>query len=134
VATRSPAGEARDLHRRALRTATPTASRAVRASMIAPTKHMLEMPCARGCARRCRRRHAHEPRAARIHPAFASGAMVGVDAMVARIYEDLLVPIDDPALSRLDRLRITRAARRSRLRQRRQRHVLVVAAPRTGLV
>lgn len=37
---------------------------------------------------------------ARIHQAFASGATwSSVDAMVARIYEDLFaMPIDDPAL------------------------------------
>jgi hypothetical protein len=81
----------------------PTESRAMRASVIAPTKHMVEMPVLRavtplsdveGDTRTNLALHA------RIHQAFASGAQwSSVDAMVARIYEDLFaMPIDDAAL------------------------------------
>lgn len=81
----------------------PTGSRAVHASMIAPTKHMVEMPVLRAVAslsdiegdtRTNLALHA------RIHQAFASGAeWSSVDAMVARIYEDLFaMPIHDAAL------------------------------------
>ncbi|HUS30273.1 MAG TPA: hypothetical protein VMZ53_17315 [Kofleriaceae bacterium] len=94
-----------ELHRQALAQPVPpvTESRAMRASMIAPTKHMVEMPMLRavsplsdieGDTRTNLALHA------RIHQAFASGAQwSSVDAMVARIYEDLFeMPIDDPAL------------------------------------
>jgi hypothetical protein len=81
----------------------PAESRAMRASMIAPTKHMVEMPVLRavspvadveGDTRTNLALHA------RIHQAFASGAQwTSVDAMVARIYEDLFaMPLDDAAL------------------------------------
>lgn len=81
----------------------PNGSRAVRASMIAPTKHMVEMPVLRAVAplsdvegdtRTNLALHA------RIHQAFAAGAQwSSVDAMVARIYEDLFaMPIHDAAL------------------------------------
>ena len=83
--------------------APPSEPRAVRASMIAPTKHMVEMPVLRvvsplsdieGDTRTNLALHA------RIHQAFASGAQwSSVDAMVERIYEDLFqMPLDDPAL------------------------------------
>jgi hypothetical protein len=94
-----------ELHRQALSQPVPPAptTRAVRASMIAPTKHMVEMPMLRAVAplsdvdgdtRTNLALHA------RIHQAFASGAQwSSVDAMVARIYEDLFeMPVDDPAL------------------------------------
>jgi len=94
-----------ELHRQALaQPVPPTAeSRAMRASMLAPTKHMVEMPMLRavsplsdvdGDTRTNLALHA------RIHQAFASGSeWSSVDAMVARIYEDLFeMPVDDPAL------------------------------------
>jgi hypothetical protein len=81
----------------------PSPSRAMRASMIAPTKHMVEMPVLRAVAplsdvegdtRTNLALHA------RVHKAFASGAQwPNVDAMVAKIYEDLFaMPIHDAAL------------------------------------
>jgi hypothetical protein len=94
-----------ELHRQALAQPLPppAMSRAVRASRIAATKHMVEMPMLRavsplsdveGDTRTNLALHA------RIHQAFASGAQwSSVDAMVARIYEDLFeMPVDDPAL------------------------------------
>jgi hypothetical protein len=95
------------LHRRALSQPPPPSvsapSRAIRASMIAPTKHMVEMPVLRavsplsdleGDTRTNLALHA------RVHQAFASGAQwSSVDTMVARIYEDLFeMPLDDAAL------------------------------------
>lgn len=94
-----------ELHRQALAQPVPPAaeSRAMRASMIAPTKHMVELPMLRAVApladvegdtRTNLALHA------RVHQAFASGAeWSNVDAMVARIYEDLFaMPLGDPAL------------------------------------
>jgi hypothetical protein len=96
------------LHRRAL--AEPIAvpggreHRALAASRIAATKHMVEAPTLRAVTpiggdvdsdtRTNLELHA------RVHQAFASGLeWSSVDAMVERIYSDLfLMPIDDPAL------------------------------------
>ncbi|HSD90722.1 MAG TPA: hypothetical protein VLB44_24525 [Kofleriaceae bacterium] len=98
-----------DLHRRALAEPPPVVppSRAMRASMIAPTKHMVEMPVLRAVAPVGTSDDAVDADTrqnlalhARVHHAFASGAQwSSVDAMVSRIYSDLfLMPIDDPAL------------------------------------
>jgi hypothetical protein len=97
------------LHRRAL--AEPVAaapeSRAMRASRIAATKHVVELPVLRavsplgtdgdGLEADTRQNLALH---ARVHEAFAMGARwSSLEMLVARIYSDLfLMPIDDPAL------------------------------------
>jgi hypothetical protein len=98
-----------ELHRRALAQPLPPAaeSRAMRASMIAATKHMVEVPVLRAVSplgldagtleadtRQNLALHA------RVHEAFTMGAQwSSVDMMVARIYSDLfLMPVDDPTL------------------------------------
>jgi len=91
------------LHQRALLEPllAPPPSRALAASRIAATKHIIEAPLLRavsqdldGDTRENLALHA------RVHQAFASGARwSSVDAFVARIYEDLfLMPLDDPSL------------------------------------
>ena len=78
----------------------PPPSRAVAASRIAPTKHVVEAPLLRALAydvdadtRQNLELHA------RIHRAFAAGAAWTADELVAWIYRDLfLMPPDDPAL------------------------------------
>ena len=96
-----------ELHRRALAAPPPPRaqpSRAVAASRLAMTKHMVEMPLLRAVAlpQHDLDAETRENLAlhARVHQAFASGARwSSVDAMVVRIYEDLfLMPLDDPAL------------------------------------
>jgi hypothetical protein len=98
-----------DFHRRAL--AEPVApapeSRAMRASAIAATKHMVESPLLRavsplgvdgdGLEADTRQNLALH---ARVHEAFATGAhWSSIDMLVSRIYSDLfLMPTDDPAL------------------------------------
>lgn len=100
------------LHRQALREPVPAASesRAMRASKIAMTKHVVEAPLLRAVhpvapvgadgemleADTAQNLALH----ASVHQAFAAGSRwSSVDAMVARIYSDLfLMPIDDPAL------------------------------------
>jgi hypothetical protein len=97
------------LHRRALAEPVPSAppSRAMRASRLAATKHVVELPVLRAVSplgidgdsleadtRQNLALHA------RVHEAFAMGARwTSVDMMVARIYSDLfLMPVDDPTL------------------------------------
>lgn len=94
-----------ELHRRALVQPPPPLaqpSRAVAASRLAMTKHVVEMPLLRAVAPPTLDADTRENLAlhARVHQAFAAGAQwSSVDAMVARIYEDLfLMPLDDPAL------------------------------------
>lgn len=97
------------LHRHALREPVPVASesRAMRASRIAMTKHVVEAPLLRAVspvgpegamleADTAQNLALH----ASVHEAFAAGSRwSSVDAMVARIYSDLfLMPVDDPAL------------------------------------
>jgi hypothetical protein len=95
--------ELADHHRRALAqpVRSPEPSRALLASRIAATKHIVEAPLLRavsqdvdGDTRENLALHA------RVHQAFAAGAQwSSVDAFVARIYEDLfLMPLHDPAL------------------------------------
>jgi hypothetical protein len=103
-------GKLADLHRLALSQPVPVApegSRAMRASVIAPTKHMVEMPVLRAVTPLGTDADSVESDTrqnlalhARVHHAFASGAVwSSVDALVARIYSDLfMMPIDDPAL------------------------------------
>jgi len=93
------------MHQRALRMPLPGAreSRATRASMLAPTKHMVEGPMLRGVSPAgtdldgdtSRNLELH----ARIHQLFAGGVAWTADQLVAWIYRELfLMPPDDPAL------------------------------------
>ena len=69
--------------------------------MLAPTKHMVEMPVLRAVTQDVDSDTQHNLGLhARVHQAFASGSQwSSVDAMVARIYSDLfLMPPDDPSL------------------------------------
>jgi hypothetical protein len=98
-----------ELHRRALAEPVPSAaeSRAMRASRLAATKHVVEFPVLRavsplgidGDSLEADTRQNLELHA-RVHEAFAMGARwTSVDMMVARIYSDLfLMPVDDPTL------------------------------------
>lgn len=97
------------LHSQALREPVPleSESRAMRASRVAMTKHVVEAPLLRAVspvgpegalleADTAQNLALH----ASVHEAFAAGSRwSSVDAMVARIYSDLfLMPVDDPAL------------------------------------
>jgi len=98
-----------ELHRRALSEPVAVApeSRAMRASRIAATKHVVELPVLRAVAPLAVDGDSLEADTrqnlalhTRVHEAFAMGARwSSIEMLVARIYSDLfLMPVDDPAL------------------------------------
>jgi len=99
----APRAQLAVLHERALRQPPPppVPRRAIAASMVAPTKHVVEAPMLRGVmpvdVRADTRTNLDLH--ARIHEVFAAGAAWDADQLVDWIYRELfLMPPDDPAL------------------------------------
>jgi hypothetical protein len=91
------------LHERALRQPLPSTSprRAMAASMLAPTKHAVEMPMLRAVSPISVAADTRENLElhARVHELFAAGVQWNADELVSWIYRELfLMPPEDPAL------------------------------------